>query len=64
MSIKYQLNNKQFKDFLLNIKDYFKQNSNTIHKARNELKIIEFGNINTVVKAFKIPNKVGKGDWG
>lgn len=56
--IKYELNLKYaiIKDFLLNIKDFFKQNSNTIHKARNELKVIEYKDIQTVVKAFKIPN--------
>ena len=38
LSIKYQLNKnyENIKDFLLNIKDYFKNNSNTKHKARNE----------------------------
>lgn len=60
MSIKYELANQNFKELLLNIKDYFKQNSNTIHKARNELKIIDFDNISTVVKAFKIPNKINQ----
>lgn len=58
LSIKYQLNKnyENIKDFLLNIKDYFKNNSNTIHKARNELKVIEYKGIETVVKAFKVPN--------
>ena len=58
MSIKYQINQnyENIKDFLLNIKDYFKNNSNTIHKARNELKVIEYKGIETVVKAFKVPN--------
>lgn len=58
MSIKYELNKnfENIKDFLLNIKDFFQQNSNTIHKARNELKVIPYENIEIVVKAFKIPN--------
>ncbi len=62
MSIKYELSNgfKNFEDFLLNIKEYFLQNSLTIHKARNELKIIEYNNIQTVVKAFKIPNRINQ----
>lgn len=62
MNIKYKLNDafKDFDNFLLNIKNYFNQNSNTIHKARNELKIIDYKNINTVVKAFKIPNKINQ----
>ena len=58
MNYKYQLNEELdiFKDFLLNIKSYFKNNLQTIHKARNELKIIEHLNIDTVVKSFKVPN--------
>jgi len=47
---------KNFQEFLLNIKSYFKANQNTIHKARNEIKIINHQNIDLVVKSFKIPN--------
>ncbi len=62
MSFKFELNEnyKNVKDFLLNIKEFFKENSNTIHKARNELKVIEYMGVRTVVKAFKIPNKVNQ----
>lgn len=62
MSIKFKLNSNynNVEEFLLNIKTYFSNNSNTIHKARNELKVIEYENINTVVKAFKIPNKLNQ----
>ena len=59
MSYKYTINEPfqdRFKDFLINIQNYFTQNSNSIHKARNELKIIPFENYSTVVKSFKIPN--------
>ena len=58
MPIKYEVdkNNLRFEDFLLNIKNSFKENSHTIHKARNELKVITFNNVSTVVKAFKVPN--------
>lgn len=62
MSVKYQLNQK-FKDFeifLLNIKQYFNENSITIHKARNELKVIHYNDIDTVVKSFKIPNIINQ----
>lgn len=62
MSVKYQLNQK-FKDFeifLLNIKQYFNANSSTIHKARNELKVIHYNDIDTVVKSFKIPNIINQ----
>ncbi|RXI37242.1 hypothetical protein CRU99_12175 [Malaciobacter mytili] len=62
MSIKFELNNeyKNIKEFLINIKEFFQENSNTIHKARNELKVIEYKGIRTVVKAFKIPNIVNQ----
>ena len=62
MNIKYELNFafKNFDEFLLNIKKYFSSNSQTIHKARNELKIIEHNGISTVVKAFKVPNKLNQ----
>lgn len=63
MNIKYNINKKykeQFKDFILGIKSYFSSNSNTIHKARNELKIINYNSVDTVVKAFKIPNIINQ----
>lgn len=42
------------------IKSNFQNNSYTIHKARNELKIIKANNLSTVVKAFKIPNIINR----
>jgi serine/threonine protein kinase len=63
MSIKYKINpnfKNDFEEFLLNIKEYFAQNNQTIHKARNELKVITFSGIETVVKAFKVPNIVNQ----
>lgn len=62
MNIKYQLSDtfKSFDNFLLNIKKYFSNNTQTIHKARNELKVIKYNNIETVVKAFKVPNKINQ----
>jgi len=58
MSIKYVLNKRSedIKEFLLNIKSYLQANKNTIHKARNEIKVINHQNIDLVVKSFKIPN--------
>lgn len=61
--IKYKINPKYentFKEFVLNIKEHFKTNTHTIHKARNELKIIKFNNIELVVKAFKVPNIINQ----
>lgn len=40
----------------MNIKNYFEANKNTIHKARNELKIINYNDMNLVVKSFKVPH--------
>jgi len=51
---------KQFNTFLIGIKKYFEQNSQTIHKARNELKIINYDNMNTIVKSFKVPNIINR----
>ena len=62
MNCKYQLNSEsyKFKDFLLNIKTHFNANSHTIHKARNELKIINFADTDTVVKSFKVPHLINR----
>ena len=45
-----------FHDFILNIQSHFNNNTQTIHKARNELKIIHYKDLETVVKSFKTPN--------
>lgn len=60
--MKYKLNSKykNFKNFILNIENYFAQNQTIIHKARNELKIINHNNTDTVVKSFKIPNIINQ----
>lgn len=47
---------KNFEKYLLNIKNIFNDADNSIHKARNELKIIELNNLKCVVKSFKIPH--------
>ncbi len=59
---KHELNKnyENIKDFLLNIKYYFQNNFNTIHKARNELKVIEYRKLKMVVKSFKIPNFINQ----
>ena len=56
---KYKINQPfqdDFNEFLLNIKEYFTQGGTSIHKARNELKIINYQKVDTVVKSFKVPN--------
>ena len=62
MSFKYKIN-KQYqshKDYIVNISSYFNSSSHSIHKARNELKVISYEGIDTVVKSFKIPNIINK----
>ena len=61
--IKYEINPKyaqNFTDFLKNIKEHFSNNNNTIHKARNEIKVLEHAQEKVVVKAFKIPHLLNR----
>ncbi len=62
LSHKLQINEKykHFKNDLLNIQEIFNDSSESIHKARNELKIIELQGIKCVVKSFKIPNLLNR----
>ncbi|MDQ1244629.1 MAG: hypothetical protein QG565_969 [Campylobacterota bacterium] len=45
---------------LQEIRIYFKNSKNSIHKARNEIKIIDYKDKSLVVKAFKVPNLFNK----
>ncbi len=62
MSYKYILNPKYkyFKNDLLNIQNIFKNSDESIHKARNELKIIELNGVKCVVKSFKVPHAINR----
>ncbi len=51
---------KNLENFLLNIRIFFQENKNTIHKARNEIKVINYENKDLVVKSFKIPNLINR----
>lgn len=51
---------KNFEYFTLNIRKFFSLNKNTIHKARNEIKIINNNNEDLIVKSFKEPNLINK----
>lgn len=65
--IKYKINpiySSVFKDFLLNIKLFFSQNMQSIHKARNEIKVLEYADQNIVVKSFKVPHFINKIAYG
>ncbi len=62
MSYKFIINPNfnDFEDILINIKDIFKNSNQSIHKARNELKIIELNGLKCVVKSFKIPHAINR----
>jgi len=59
---KYILNSKykNFEQDLLNIQNIFQDSSESIHKARNELKIVELNGIKCVVKSFKVPHLINR----
>ncbi|MFA5216023.1 lipopolysaccharide kinase InaA family protein [Sulfuricurvum sp.] len=42
------------------IRELFSHDNHSIHKARNELKIISLGDIKTVVKSFKVPHLLNR----
>ena len=53
----YESPNERTKDFIINIKNYFNQDSNkTLFHKRNTIKIIMFEGKEYVVKSFKIPH--------
>ena len=49
-----------FEQHLINIKNIFSQAEKSIHKARNELKIVELGGIRYVIKSFKVPHLINR----
>ena len=62
MSYKFIINSNfsNFKDILVKIKNIFKNSNHSIHKARNELKIIELNDLKCVVKSFKVPHFINR----
>jgi len=53
----YEVPNERLKDFVLNIKNYFKQEKNrVIYDKRNVIKLVEFEGKKYVVKSFKTPH--------
>ncbi|HIP13137.1 MAG TPA: hypothetical protein EYG73_10520 [Arcobacter sp.] len=46
--------------FLKNIRTHFESSSNSIHKARNEIKIINHDKRELVIKSFKVPHIINK----
>ena len=62
MNIQYEcLEHYQFlKSSFNSIRDIFARDDHSIHKARNELKIIELSGVQTVVKSFKVPHLLNR----
>jgi len=62
MSYKLQTNEKykNFEPELKNIQKILKNYDESIHKARNELKIIDINGLKCVVKAFKVPHLLNR----
>jgi serine/threonine protein kinase len=62
LSYKIQLNPKykHLKKELIDSKQIFAISNESIHKARNELKIAEIKGIKSVIKSFKIPHFINK----
>ncbi|MFT7003541.1 MAG: serine/threonine protein kinase [Sulfurimonas sp.] len=62
MSYKYNINKKNINllSSLLDIKNIFQKSNSSIHKARNELKVVEFNGIKYVVKSFKVPHIINR----
>ncbi|MDA7818358.1 hypothetical protein N9A28_09235 [Sulfurimonas sp.] len=45
---------------LQDIRRYFNDSTTYIHKARNEIKVVEFEDESLVIKSFKVPNIINK----
>jgi len=58
VKIDYALNPDfpEFESTVSTLPELFEQNDQSIHKARNELKIVELHGLKTVIKSFKIPH--------
>ena len=51
---------ENFEAFVIDVASHFRSSNESIHKARNELKIIEANNVQTIVKSFKTPHFLRK----
>lgn len=58
--MKFEAIQNEYSELLKNIQSYFKESKNSIHKARNEIKIIDFEGKNLVIKSFKVPNLINR----
>ncbi|MCW9026952.1 MAG: hypothetical protein OQJ77_06510, partial [Thiovulaceae bacterium] len=49
-----------FDNLFQNIREYFSNSSDSLHKARNEIKIVNYSEKEFVIKSFKIPTFMNK----
>ncbi|MDY0117678.1 MAG: hypothetical protein RBR59_08890 [Sulfurimonadaceae bacterium] len=60
MNYKVNKGFEKFTPLLQSIQTNFDLVDETIHKARNELKVLNYGNTEVVVKSFKIPHAINR----
>ena len=62
MPVKYTIHPgfPEFEKDLLTIKEHFASSNESIHKARNELRIVPLHGVKTVIKAFKVPHLLNR----
>ena len=53
-------NHKDKLDFVLGIEKYFKESDQSVHQARNEIKVIKYNDVEYMVKSFKVPHIINK----
>lgn len=58
--MKFEVIQNEYSELLKNIQSYFKESQNSIHKARNEIKIIDFQDKSLVIKSFKVPHLINR----
>jgi len=58
--MKFEVIQNEYSELLKNIQSYFKESQNSIHKARNEIKIIDFQDKSLVIKSFKVPHFINR----
>jgi len=52
--------NNTYSELVHNIESYFSQSTEIMHKARNEIKIVEYQGQKLVIKSFKRPNFINR----
>ena len=58
--MKYDILDKEYKEFVLNIEENFNKEKNTLFQQRNIIKVLSFNNKKYAVKSFKIPHLLNK----